>query len=47
MAVKAKTGVASTRTTYRPGKPKRTKQGAGQHSTASHGRKKPRGQGSR
>ncbi len=47
MAVKAKTGVSSTRTSYRPGKPKRTKQGAGQHSKPNHGRKKSRGQGPR
>ena len=45
MAVKAKTGISGTRTSYRPGKPKRTKQGAGQHSKPNHGRKKSRGQG--
>ncbi len=47
MAVKAKTGVSGTRTSYRPGKPKRTRQGAGQHSKPNHGRKKHRGQGPR
>jgi hypothetical protein len=36
---------ATTRTEHVPGKPKRTRQGQGQHSKASHGRKKLRGQG--
>lgn len=36
---------ATTRTEHVPGKPKRTLQGQGQHSKASHGRKKWRGQG--
>ena len=47
MTVKAKTGIAGTRTIIHTGKPKRTLQGAGQHSKPNHGRKKPRGQGNR
>jgi len=43
MAVKSKTGLA--RLQFKPGKPKKTRQGNGQHSKASHGRKKYRGQG--
>jgi hypothetical protein len=43
MAVKSKTGVA--RIQHVPGKPKKTRQGQGQHSLANHGRKKMRGQG--
>jgi len=43
MAVKSKTGAA--RVEHVPGKPKKTRQGQGQHSLASHGRKKMRGQG--
>jgi hypothetical protein len=43
VAAKAKAGLSGT---IRPEpKPKRTKQGDGQHSKASHGRKKSRGQG--
>jgi hypothetical protein len=45
MAVKSKTGVSATRPLHSPGKPKRTKQGYGQHSKPNHGRKQPRGQG--
>lgn len=44
MAVKAKTG-ALGRIQHKPGPPKKTRQGQGQHSYASHGRKKRRGQG--
>ena len=43
MAVKSKVGVKAIQ--HVPGKPKRTRQGNGQHSLASHGRKKLRGQG--
>lgn len=43
MAVKSKTGVA--RIDHQPGKPKRTRQGQGQHSRPNHRRKKLRGQG--
>ena len=43
MAVKAKTGTA--RIEHQPGKPKRTRQGQGQHSKVNHRRKKWRGQG--
>jgi hypothetical protein len=43
MAVKSKTGTA--RVEHTPGKPKRTRQGQGQHSLPNHGRKKMRGQG--
>ncbi len=45
MAVKSKAGISGTRNGYRPGKPKRTNQGQGQHSRPNHGRKKLRGQG--
>ena len=43
MAVKSKTALG--RTPHKVGPPKRTKQGQGQHSKPSHGRKKLRGQG--
>jgi hypothetical protein len=43
MAVKAKAGAA--RVEHVPGKPKLTRQGQGQHSKPSHGRKLRRGQG--
>lgn len=43
MAVKSKVGTA--RVQHVPGKPKRTRQGQGQHSLPNHGRKKTRGQG--
>jgi hypothetical protein len=43
MAVKSKVGVAKVQ--HVPGKPKRTRQGQGQNSLPSHGRKKMRGQG--
>jgi len=43
MAVKSKTALG--RVEHQPGRPKRTRQGQGQHSKASHGRKKLRGQG--
>ena len=43
MAVKSRTGLA--RTEHKPGKPKKTKQGAGQHSKPRHNKKMPRGQG--
>lgn len=43
MAVKSKTALG--RVEHKPGKPKRTHQGQGQHSKANHGRKKTRGQG--
>lgn len=43
MPAKAKSG--ASRVEHTPGKPKRTRQGQGQHSKASHGRKKWRGQG--
>lgn len=33
------------KTNHVPGPPKKTKQGQGRHSLASHGRKKQRGQG--
>lgn len=43
MAVKSKTALG--RVEHTPGRPKRTRQGQGQHSKANHGRKKLRGQG--
>jgi hypothetical protein len=43
MAVKSKTALG--RVEHRLGKPKKTRQGAGKNSKASHGRKKYRGQG--
>lgn len=43
MAVKAKTGAKTVQ--HQPGKPKRTRQGQGQHSLPNHGRKQLRGQG--
>jgi len=43
MAVKSKTALG--RVDHKAGKPKKTRQGNGQHSKASHGRKKYRGQG--
>ena len=43
MAVKSKSGVA--RVEHVPGKPKKSRQGQGQHSLPNHGRKKLRGQG--
>ena len=43
MAVKAKVGAKTVQ--HQPGKPKRTRQGQGQHSLPNHGRKKMRGQG--
>jgi hypothetical protein len=43
MAVKSKTALG--RVEHRAGKPKKTRQGAGQHSKPSHGRKRYRGQG--
>jgi len=43
MAVKSKIGAKQIQ--HQPGKPKRTKQGQGQHSLPNHGRKKMRGQG--
>lgn len=43
MAVKAKTGTA--RVEHQSGKPKLTRQGQGQHSKPSHGRKLRCGQG--
>jgi hypothetical protein len=45
MAVKSKTGTSATKLDYRPGKPKKTRQGNGMNSLPSHGRKKKRGQG--
>jgi hypothetical protein len=45
MAVKSKIGASATRTIFTPGKPKRTKQGQGQHSRPNHNRKQLRGQG--
>jgi hypothetical protein len=45
MAVKAKAGSAGTRILFTPGKPKRVRQGQGQHSKPNHGRKPYRGQG--
>lgn len=45
MATKAKTGLSGTRAQKPQPKPKRTRQGHGQHSRPSHGRKLPRGQG--
>jgi len=41
--VKSKTALG--RIEFKPGKPKRTRQGQGQHSLPNHGRKKMRGQG--
>jgi hypothetical protein len=43
MAVKSKVGTA--RIEHKPGPPKTTRQGQGQHSLPNHGRKKTRGQG--
>ena len=43
MAVKSKTALGRIEHKSRP--PKKTRQGNGQHSKASHGRKKYRGQG--
>ena len=43
MAVKSQTALG--RVDPKAGRPKKTRQGAGQHSKASHGRKKYRGQG--
>lgn len=43
MAVKSKVGTKAIQ--HVPGKPKRTRQGNGQHSLPSHGRKLRRGQG--
>jgi len=43
MTVKSKTALG--RIEFKPSKPKRTRQGQGQHSLPSHGRKKMRGQG--
>lgn len=43
MAVKSKVGAKQIQ--HQPGKPKRSRQGQGQHSLPSHGRKKMRGQG--
>ena len=43
MAVKSKTALG--RVQFRQNPPKRTRQGAGRNSKASHGRKKYRGQG--
>lgn len=43
MTVKAKVGTA--RIDHQPGPPKTTRQGQGQHSKPSHGRKLRRGQG--
>jgi len=43
MAVKSKTALGRVEHKARP--PKKTRQGNGQHSKASHGRKKYRGQG--
>jgi len=43
MAVKSKTALG--RVEHKPGKPKLTLQGQGQHSKPNHGRKKLRGQG--
>lgn len=45
MAAKSKTGLSGTRTAPLPRKAKKTRQGHGQHSRPSHGRKLPRGQG--
>lgn len=45
MDTKAKTGLAGTRSAPLPRRAKKTRQGHGQHSKASHGRKLPRGQG--
>ena len=42
MAVKSKTTLGKE---FTPGKPKKTRQGQGQHSKPNHGRKKLRGQG--
>jgi len=44
MAVKSKQGAASSKRII-VSRPKKTLQGAGQHSKPNHGRKKPRGQG--
>jgi hypothetical protein len=43
MAVKSKTALG--RVEHQFGRPKRTRQGQGQHSRPNHGRKKLRGQG--
>jgi hypothetical protein len=43
MAVKSRTGLA--RVEHMPGKPKKTRQGHGQHSKPRGTRKMPRGQG--
>ena len=43
MAVRAKTGTG--RIEHQAGRPKKTRQGQGQHSLPNHGRKKLRGQG--
>ena len=43
MAAKSKVG--ASRVEHVPGKPKRTRQGQGQHSKPSHNRKKSQGQG--
>jgi len=43
MAVKAKAGLGTR--LFAKGKPKKTRQGNGQHSRPNHGRKKLRGQG--
>ena len=43
MAVKAKAGVSAR--LFTKGKPKKTRQGNGQHSRPNHGRKMLRGQG--
>lgn len=43
MATKAKAG--ASRVEHQPGPPKKTRQGQGQRSLPSHGRKKLRGQG--
>jgi hypothetical protein len=44
MAAKSKIGVSGQKL-FSPGRPKKTKQGQGKNSKASHGRKKTRGQG--
>ena len=43
MPVKSKTNLG--RVAFKQGPPKKTRQGDGQHSLPSHGRKKSRGQG--
>lgn len=43
MATKSRTGLA--RIEFTPGKPKKTKQGQGQHSKPRHNKKMLRGQG--